>query len=173
MQSAELAEQPKPYKLPSWRVQELVTDATGFLYLHDCNKKGFDVKKMVKSYGIVIKPYSAFSPENLDKLRKESLSSRIGGLALRTYYPEEEKWCCLIAYDDTNPEIDETEILLHEFSHIYLKHTQQSLHAEHEAICFTTALLTILFLEQLRNSFSNTKIARLKSAIHSQYKEVG
>ena len=149
MQNYEKNQMVTTYRLPSWRILELLDMASQLLCQHKYYEENFDYKKMITSMGIHIKPYSNFTPENLEKLRQETLGMRLGGMALRDYDPQQKKWCCLVAYDDQDQSLNEMEIILHEFAHIYLGHTQQSAHAESEAICFSVAILGLLCIEKI------------------------
>lgn len=149
MENCEVNQMAAHYRLPSWRALELLDMASQLLCQHKYYEKDFDYKKMIASMGVRIKPYSTFTPKNLERLRKETLGMRLGGLALREYDPHQKRWCCLVAYDDQDSSLDEMEIIIHEFSHIYLGHTQQSVHAEAEAIYFSVGILGLLHLERI------------------------
>lgn len=152
-----------PYMLPNWRINEIILIAVRFLTEEGCSENNFDYKKVISSKGIVIKGYSTFSPENLEELHKVSLSLWDEGLCL--VFPDREKGkrCCMIAFNDNKNMTESMKIILHEFAHIKLHHTEQSLNAEAEAMLFSEAVLFLTIPE-------NGCRSKLKVALYERKK---
>ena len=55
----------------------------------------------------------------------------------------------MIAYNENRNSIECMQIVFHEYAHIKLQHTQQSINGEVEATCFALAMTMFLLLEQL------------------------
>ena len=54
----------------------------------------------------------------------------------------------MIAYNDSHTATETMQIILHEFAHIRLRHTQQSINGEVEATCFSIAMSLMFMLEE-------------------------
>lgn len=142
-------QQNSTYNLPAWRLNEITAIAVKML----CDAKyyvdGFDYRKMITDKGIVIKGYSEFVPENLEKMKSCSKSFWNEGLCL--VIPSEnkdQKEVKLICYNDSYTHGEELVIILHEYGHISLKHTEQSINGEMEATCFAISMVIMISLEQ-------------------------
>ncbi|MBO7484687.1 MAG: hypothetical protein J6T84_01330 [Spirochaetaceae bacterium] len=146
-----------PYMLPNWRINEIILIAVRFLTEEGYSENNFDYKKVISSKGIVIKGYSTFSPENLKELQKVSLSLWDEGLCL--VFPDRDKGgsCCMIAFNDKKNMTETMKIILHEFAHIKLHHTEQSPNAEAEAMLFSEAVLFLMISE--KNHRKKLKVA--------------
>lgn len=143
------------YTLPSWRVFEIIKTALLVLKRFDFRKPGFDYMEIFKKEGIKIKKYSAISPENMEEFKKISLSGWDEGMCL--VFPANNQTCKMIAYNDEVDEQRKMYILFHEHGHIVLKHTEQSVNGEHEAICYASALTVILQIAA--NASSNGELS--------------
>ncbi len=142
-QQIELNEERKDFVLPPWRVLQILTTALDTLVEEDFLSNDFDYMEMIRRRGIRLKPYSAFSLEHLKKLRKMSLSFWKEGLCLAVT-DEKQGQCRMIAYNDKVSDEIKLAIIMHEFGHIVLKHTQQCEQGEAEALCFATVMMTAL-----------------------------
>lgn len=136
------------YILPSWRMNEIVLEVISVLTEEEYYKEGFDYRKMIQGMGIKIKKFSSFAPENLEQFRKISLSLWNEGVCL--LFPDKENGghCRMIAYNDNHTAAETMQIILHEFAHIRLRHTQQSINGEVEATCFSIAMSLMFMLEE-------------------------
>lgn len=133
--------------LPPWRFYEIVENAAAILLEADFLGEDFDCRAMIKSRGIRIKPYSAFRPENLAEMRQIcNTNFWQEGMFLSAPDRQTGKPCRMIVYNDGYGEEASIVIILHEFGHYVLKHTQQSPIGELEATCFATAMITLLLL---------------------------
>ncbi len=162
----DLKEEHKDFALPSWRIIQIVTIALDILVEEDFFSNEFDYMEMIRRKGIRIKPYSTFSPENLRKLSKMSLSFWQEGLCL-VNNDEKQGQCMMIAYNDNNPDDIKMLIIMHEFAHIVLKHTQQCEQGEAEALCFASVMMTAFSFEPSLNTGSGSGKAGGKSFLHS------
>lgn len=142
-QAGELNEERKDFVLPPWRVLQILTTALDTLVEEDFLSDDFDYMEMIRRRGIKLKPYSAFSQEHLKVIRKMSLSFWKEGLCLAVT-DEKQGQCRMIAYNDKVSDEIKLAIIMHEFGHIVLKHTQQSEHGEAETLCFATVMMTAL-----------------------------
>ena len=138
-----------PYVLPPWRVNDIILLAIETLSDVDYYRDDFDYKKMIREQGIKIKKFSAFSPDNLEKFRKISLSRWEEGICALFPHPVTGEQCRMIAYNENRNFIECMQIVFHEYAHIKLHHTQQSINGEVEATCFALAMTMFLLLEQL------------------------
>ena len=136
------------YTLPSWRVNQIILEALSVLSEAEYYKEGFDYKQMIRSKGIKLKSFSSFAPENLMQFRQISLSLWNEGVCL--IFPDEQTGssCRMIAYNDNGTAAEIMQIILHEFGHIRLHHTQQSINGEVEATCFALVMSLMLMLEE-------------------------
>ena len=64
-------------------------------------------------------------------------------------HPVTGEQCRMIAYNENRNSIECMQIVFHEYAHIKLQHTQQSINGEVEATCFALAMTMFLLLEQL------------------------
>ncbi|MBO5100607.1 MAG: hypothetical protein J6B63_04790 [Treponema sp.] len=137
----------KQYILPPWRVNQIIAEAITVLSENDFYKDDFDYQQMIRSMGIRIKSYSSFKKENLEEFKKISLSLWDEGLCLA--FPNEQtgETCRMIAFNDQHSPAEVMHIILHEFGHFRLKHTQQSINGEVEATCFAAIITLLLLLE--------------------------
>ncbi len=136
------------YILPAWRLNEIAATAIKMLCDAKYYADDFDYKKMIADKGIVIKGYSEFVPENLERMKSCSKSFWSEGLCLVIPSEnKEQKEAKLICYNDSYTHGEETIIILHEYGHISLKHTEQSINGEMEATCFAISMLIMLALE--------------------------
>lgn len=142
-----MEETDKEYKLPAWRVNEIIYQAVRLLNDMEYYKDDFDYRKMIMKYGIRLKKYSALSPESLEKLQAISISIWKEGLCAVFPNKGTNQTCSLIAYNDSKSASEIMTIIMHEFGHIFLKHTEQCINAETEAFCFATAMVLLLTLE--------------------------
>ena len=60
----------------------------------------------------------------------------------------------MVAYDDNVREETHCFVILHEYGHIDLGHTQQSAVGEAEAICYATAAIVFLMLRKFFCGFN-------------------
>lgn len=138
----------KSYELPAWRMYEIIQLAVETLCASDYYSEKFDYKKMIRGAGVKIKKFSSFTPESLAKIRNISVSRWKNGVCLIFKDHETGEEGRMIAYDDALEEKEVLFIILHEFGHIKLMHTQQSIHGEIEANCFATAMLVFILTER-------------------------
>lgn len=138
----------KKYILPPWRINEILLEVFSVLSEEEYYKEGFDYKRMIEGMGIKVKKFSSFSPENLERFKENSLSLWNEGVCL--LFPDDEtgKQLRMIAYNDSHNATETMQIILHEFAHIRLRHTQQSINGEVEATCFSIAMSLMFILEE-------------------------
>lgn len=138
-----------PYVLPPWRINDIILLAIQTLSDVDYYNDDFDYKKMIRDQGIKLKKFSSFSPENLEEFRKVSLSRWEEGVCV--IFPDSVtgEQCRMIAYNDSHNDAECMQIVFHEFAHVKLHHTQQSINGEVEATCFAIAMSMFVILEQL------------------------
>lgn len=138
----------KKYILPPWRINEILLEVFSVLSEEEYYKEGFDYKRMIEGMGIKVKKFSSFSPENLERFKENSLSLWDEGVCL--LFPDDEtgKQLRMIAYNDSHNAAETMQIILHEFVHIRLRHTQQSINGEVEATCFSIAMSLMFMLEE-------------------------
>lgn len=136
------------YVLPPWRMNEIVLLAIETLNAQEYYKDGFDYKNMISGMGIKLKKFSSFAPENLEKFTEISLSRWNEGVCI--VFPDQEtgEQRSMIAYNDKRTSSECMQIIFHEFAHIMMKHTQQSINGEIEASCFAVAMWIFVTLEQ-------------------------
>lgn len=139
----------KPYVLPPWRVNDIILLAIETLSDVNYYDDDFDYKKMIREQGIKLKKFSSFTPENLEDFRKVSLSRWEEGVCVIFPNPGTGEQCRMIAYNEKHNSIECMQIVFHEFAHIKLHHTQQSINGEVEATCFALAMTMFLLLEKL------------------------
>ena len=137
-----------PYVLPPWRVNDIILLAIETLSDVDYYRDDFDYKKMIREQGIKIKKFSAFSPDNLEKFRKISLSRWEEGICALFPHPVTGEQCRMIAYNDNKSAAEVMQIIFHELAHIILRHTQQSNLGEMEATLFSGVAMLLMVLEQ-------------------------
>lgn len=138
----------KPYVLPPWRMNEILLLAAETLSTEEFYKDGFDYKKMIRDKGIKIRKFSSFTPDNLAAFMALSLSGWKEGICALFPDPETGGQCRMIAYDDGRTPAECMQIIFHEYGHIVLRHTQQSVNGEVEATCFALAMSLLVILEQ-------------------------
>jgi len=137
-----------PYVLPPWRINEIILLAMETLSEQEYYKDDFDYQKMITDMGIKLKKFSSFSPENLEKFTNISLSLWNEGVCLVFPDTESGEQRRMIAYNDKRNASECMQIILHEFGHIKMQHTQQSISGEVEATCFALAMSIFIMLEQ-------------------------
>lgn len=142
------AAEEKPYVLPPWRMSQILLEVLSVLDEEEYYEDGFDYKKMIRGKGIKLKGFSSFAPKNLAEFRGISISLWTEGLCL--VFPDEDtgKTCRMIAYNDSLTAGETMQIILHEFAHIRLGHTEQSVNGEVEATCFAITMSLMLLLEE-------------------------
>ena len=139
----------KGYQLPMWRVNEIILLAAQIVCSQKNFDESFDYKKMISDMGIKIKKFSSFTDENLSAFYQSSLSLWKEGVCFVLPYQEETgKKVCMIVYNDKKSSTECMEIILHEFAHIVMRHTQQSINGELEATCFALAMIIFIELEK-------------------------
>lgn len=149
MEKSNKSDQPEiKHVIPAWRINQIIRIAMKMILDAGLLDSDFDLETMIKKNAIRIKKFSDFNPENLSKLKKLSLSFRADGLCL--IFPDEQtgNQCKLISYDDEKSEEEIATIILHEFGHIVLKHTEQSIIGEMEAICFVSVIICLIELNK-------------------------
>lgn len=139
----------KPYVLPPWRVNDIILLAIQTLSDVDYYNDDFDYKKMIREQGIKLKKFSCFAPENLEEFRKISLSRWEEGVCVIFPDPVTGEQRRMIAYNDSHNDAECMQIVFHEFAHIKLHHTQQSINGEVEATCFALAMSMFVILEKI------------------------
>ncbi len=138
------------YVLPAWRMNEIFKIAAETFFTSDFYEDDFDYTKMIADEGIRIKKYSSFDAENLKKFFKISLSLWDEGVSFSFPILETGERGVIIAYNDNNcSEYEKMLRLLHEYGHVKMKHTQQSINGEMEATFFAAAMFTIIMSEQM------------------------
>ncbi len=138
----------KKYTLPPWRINEIILLAIETLSAYEYYKPDFDYKKMVRSHGIKVRGFSKFTKENLEGFRKRSISSWREGVCCVFWDPESKERKAIIAYDDKAPESEQMQIVFHEFGHVIMGHTEQSLNGELEANAFSLAMTLFIIAER-------------------------
>lgn len=135
------------YTLPPWRMNQIILEVISALNDAEYYSEHFDYMQMIQCVGIKIKRFSSFSPENLEQFRQISLSLWNEGVYIM--FPDEQtnEPCRMIAYNDNHTASEIMQIILHEFAHYRLKHTQQSINGETEAACFAVVMSFMLMLE--------------------------
>lgn len=137
------------FTLPAWRMNEIVDFAAKILCEAKFYSEDFSYRKMISDGGITVKGYSQFLPENLEKMRVFSPSFWSEGLCL--VLPPDENFADgikMICYNDSYKNGEEAVVILHELGHILLKHTEQSMNGEAEAICFAATAMILISLEK-------------------------
>lgn len=152
--------------LPPWRREEIISIAVDtFLAI----KTGSDIKAHIRSEGIVLREYSAFDPENLKKLQEDFPKNHWkAGFFCQETDPQTGKICRIIVYNDSYNETIQLHIILHEYGHAVLRHTEQCILAEQEALCFAVVMMLLLKLDDafsLRSMFHNNKIIQSGGAM--------
>lgn len=136
------------YELPAWRLNEIICEVVKLLQENNYHKDSFDYRKMIVGQSVKIKKYSDFLPENLQAMQSLSLSFCKDGLCMVFKNSETDRQCKMIAYNDSKSDSEIMTIILHEYGHIHLRHTVQSINAEMEAICFSTAMVMLINMER-------------------------
>lgn len=137
------------FTLPAWRLNEIVDFAVRTLCEAGFHTDNFSYRQMISDCGILIKGYSQFLPENLEKMKAFSKSFWTEGLCLVVPPGEESAdGIKMICYNDSYRNGEEAVVILHEFAHILLRHTEQSMNGEAEAICFAAASVLLISLEK-------------------------
>ncbi|MCR5291005.1 MAG: ImmA/IrrE family metallo-endopeptidase [Treponema sp.] len=139
----------KPYVLPLWRMNEIILLAIETLSDMEYYNDDFDYKNMIQEQGIKIKEFSSFASENLEKFKNVSLSLWNEGVCAIFPDPVTGEQCRMIAYNDSHNDTECMQIVFHEFAHVKLHHTQQSINGEVEATCFALAMSVFVIVEQL------------------------
>ncbi|MBQ0050670.1 MAG: hypothetical protein KBT11_01235 [Treponema sp.] len=153
------------YLLPSWRFKQISELATRIFIEEEFFRKDFDTVRMLESKDINVLKYSKFSEANLKKMQKFNVSFWKEGLCLVQSDSDGKHKLKMIAYDDTKDDIHKFIILMHEFSHIILEHSQQSVNGEAEANVFTTAMLMLqmIFMNKKLHDFVEVHFKGVKS----------
>ena len=138
----------KKYILPPWWINSSLLEVSSVLSEEEYYKEGFDYKQMIEGMGIKVKKFSSFSPENLERFKENSLSLWDEGVCLLFPDNETREQLRMIAYNDSHNAVETMQIILHEFAHIRLRHTQQSINGEVEATCFSMAMSLMFMLEE-------------------------
>lgn len=137
------------FTLPAWRLSEIIDFAARTLYEAEFYQDDFCYRRMISDSGILIKGYSQFLPENLEKMRAFSKSFWTEGLCLVVPPGEDAAGGMkMICYNDSYRNGEEAVVILHEFAHILLRHTEQSMNGEAEAICFAAVSMIMISLEK-------------------------
>lgn len=144
------------FVLAPWRSQEIIKKAVFGLIEAGAIEEDFSVSKMLADKGIRLKAFSEFKKENLESLRKISVSFRNDGLCLNCPDDDNDGRCRMVAYDDSVREETHCFVILHEYGHIDLGHTQQSAVGEAEAICYATAAIVFLMLRKFFAALMST-----------------
>ena len=137
-----------PYVLPPWRVNEIILLVIETLSEREYYKEDFDYKKMISDMGIKLKKFSSFNPENLEKFTQISLSLWNEGVCAVFPDPVTGEQRRMIAYNDKRNASECMNIIFHEFAHIIMRHTQQSISGEVEATCFALTMSLFIMIEQ-------------------------
>ena len=116
-----------PCVLPPWRVNEIILLVIETLSEREYYKEDFDYKKMISDMGIKLKKFSSFNPENLEKFTQISLSLWNEGVCVVFPDPVTGEQRRMIAYTDKRNASECMHIIFHEFAHIIMRHTQQSM----------------------------------------------
>lgn len=143
-----ISEEQKEYILPPWRMNQIILEVLSVLSEEKYYNEGFDYKQMIRAMGIKIKAFSSFAPENLEEFRHISLSLWNEGVCLVFPKSQTGEVCRMIAYNDEHSASEIMQIILHEFGHLRLHHTQQSINGEVEATCFAIIMTLMLTLEK-------------------------
>ena len=146
----------KPYVLPLWRINEIILIVMDTLGKADYDSDSFDYTKMIKNEGIKLRKFSSFTSENLEAFRKISLSLWTEGVCTIFPDPITGEKRCMIAYRDNENISECMHIIFHEFAHIKLHHTQQSINGEVEATCFSLAMTLFILMGQVLNEGKTT-----------------
>ena len=162
----------KKYILPPWRINEILLEVFSVLSAEEYYKEGFDYKRMIEGMGIKVKKFSSFSPENLKRFKENSLSLWNEGVCL--LFPDDEtgKQLRMIAYNDSHNATETMQITLHEFAHIRLRHTQQSINGEVEATCFSIAMKPYVHTRRKVPYRNENCAARRERLFYEQHKRV-
>ncbi len=139
----------KPYVLPPWRVNDIILLVIQTLCDVEYYNDDFDYKKMIRNKGIKLKKFSSFTSGNLEQYKRLSLSLWDEGVCTVFPDPLTGRQCRMIAYNDSHNDAECMQIVFHEFAHIVMQHTQQSINGEVEATCFALAMSMFVILEQL------------------------
>lgn len=134
--------------LPPWRRNEIILMAFELLDAEGYYEDGFDYRKMIASKGIRLKKFSDFSAGNIARLRKLSENFWNEGLCSVFPDPVTGRQCRMIVYNEKLTESECMQVILHEFGHLVLHHTQQSINGEIEATCFALAMSVFIMMEQ-------------------------
>ena len=144
-----------PGVLPPWRLNEIILLAFEILNAEEYYKDGFDFKEMITSKGIRLKKFSDFAPKNIARLRELSLSFWNEGLCIAFPDPVTGEQCRMIAYNEKLPDSERMQVILHEFGHLMMRHTQQSINGEVEATCFALAMTLLVVMEKVFHAGRN------------------
>ena len=116
-----------PYVLPPWRVNEIILLVIETLSEREYYKEDFDYKKMISDMGISLwnEGVCAVFPDPVTGEQRR-----------------------MIAYNDKRNASECMHIIFHEFAHIIMRHTQQSISGEVEATCFALTMSLFIMIEQ-------------------------
>lgn len=122
--------------LPVWRCNEIMNIAKKYVELILNNTdEFFNVEKFLKDNGAILIPYSAFNMEEIKKLYTIKKSFWQHGLCYSTVFNDGSGQYCIF-YNDRLDSQSKMVVLLHEFGHMVLKHTEHCDLAEKEAFYF-------------------------------------
>lgn len=137
-----------PYVLPLWRLNEIILLAMETLSDQEYYRDDFDYKKMISDMGIKLKKFSSFDSGNLERFTQISLSLWNEGVCTVFPDPVTGEQRRMIAYNDKRNASECMQIIFHEFAHIIMRHTQQSISGEVEATCFALVMSLFVMIEQ-------------------------
>ncbi len=161
-----------PYILPPWRINQIVLLVVRTLSEVEYYSDDFDYRKMIRDKNIKLKKFSAFSQENIEQYKKISLSRWNEGICI--IFPDsvtgEQRR--MIAYNDSHSDSECMHIVLHEYGHIVMHHTEQSINAEVEATCFAIAMSMFLMIEQIFHAARNFIKTSGKEALVKEIEDV-
>lgn len=141
LEVSSLVKNDKVYVLPSWRVSEIGKLLLKHLIEEGFYKDDFNYFKMIKRHGIELLKFSNMKKENREKCSVLLENYKSDGF----YYADSDSngnICKMIFYDDNKSDMEVMRILMHEYGHVVLNHTQQCPNGETEAdfsslfICF-------------------------------------
>lgn len=162
---SEIDENFEPVSLGFKRIFEIGGEVLKLFFYEISNNDKFNLFSMLKRKDIKIIKMSNFCEENLKKLEKICLSFRSEGFCFI-----ENTQFKLIAYNDKLNKIEQEMILLHEYAHIHLKHTQQCQLAELEATCFASIFYLLMTFENDSKNFGKNKFLEIMNMF--QFKDI-
>ena len=91
------------FVLAPWRSQEIIKKAVFGLIEAGAIEEDFSVSKMLADKGIRLKAFSEFKKENLESLRKISVSFRNDGLCLNCPDDDNDGWLPMMTVSGKKP----------------------------------------------------------------------